>query len=261
MNASTIDPIDFRCGHCGREIGSNQGYITDDNFCRAYVCPRCNQLSFLNLRSGRVVPGAPYGNEVEALPAVIGQLYKEARDSVQASAYTAAVLTCRKLLMHIAVEHGAAEGESFLRYVEHLAETGFVPPNGRPWVDHIRRRGNEANHEIVVMTQEDAIELVSFVEMLLKFIYEFPSRFPQSASATEQPTPTQAPIGIVEGVEGAPRGARHLKQPQPNRGPRGASVSALPKACPPHRGRARPRRLSRSSWNFRDGGPGVTVRR
>jgi hypothetical protein len=54
-----------------------------------------------------------------------------------------------------------------------------VPPNGRGWVDHIRTKGNEANHEIVLMSAEDALELISFSEMLLKFIYEFPSRVPK----------------------------------------------------------------------------------
>ena len=62
--------------------------------------------------------------------------------------------------------------------VEYLAANGFVPPNGRGWVDHIRKKGNEATHEIVFMTDKDAQELLAFSEMLLKFIYEFPSRVP-----------------------------------------------------------------------------------
>ena len=36
----------------------------------------------------------------------------------------------------------------------------------------------EATHEIVLMGQADAQELLSFLEMLLKFIYEFPNRVP-----------------------------------------------------------------------------------
>jgi hypothetical protein len=80
--------------------------------------------------------------------------------------------------MHIAVEQGAKVGESFLTYVEFLASSGYVPPNGKGWVDHIRQKGNEANHEIKLMTVEDATELISFSEMLLKFIYEFPNRVP-----------------------------------------------------------------------------------
>jgi hypothetical protein len=69
-----------------------------------------------------------------------------------------------------------------MAYVEHLAASGYVPPHGKGWVDHIRKKGNEANHEIVLMEKDDAQELISFVEMLLKFIYEFPSRIPSSGS-------------------------------------------------------------------------------
>jgi len=83
--------------------------------------------------------------------------------------------------MHIAVDQKAKEGLSFLDYVEYLANNGFVPPNGKRWVDHIRKKGNEANHEIALMSQDDAKDLVSFAEMLLKFIYEFPNRVPKAA--------------------------------------------------------------------------------
>jgi hypothetical protein len=86
--------------------------------------------------------------------------------------------------MHIAVDRGAKDGQTFLQYIEYLAANGFVPPNGKGWVDHIRKKGNEANHEIVLMKQEDAADLINFTEMLLKFIYEFPSRVPVTAPAS-----------------------------------------------------------------------------
>ena len=48
-------------------------------------------------------------------------------------------------------------------------------------MDHIRKKGNEANHEIRLMKKADAEELISFSEMLLKFIYEFPQRVPKAS--------------------------------------------------------------------------------
>lgn len=80
--------------------------------------------------------------------------------------------------MNIAVSQGAAEGLRFIDYVEYLEKNGFIPPNGRGWVDHIRKKGNEATHVIALMTQSDAEDLIAFSEMLLKFIYEFPARIP-----------------------------------------------------------------------------------
>ena len=83
--------------------------------------------------------------------------------------------------MNIAVSQGAEENKSFYHYVEYLATNGYVPPNGRGWVDHIRLKGNEATHEIAIMSQQDADDLILFSEMLLKFIYEFPNRIPPAA--------------------------------------------------------------------------------
>lgn len=47
-------------------------------------------------------------------------------------------------------------------------------------MDHIRKKGNEATHEIALMTDNDARELLGFVEMLLRFIYEFPKMIPEA---------------------------------------------------------------------------------
>jgi hypothetical protein len=82
--------------------------------------------------------------------------------------------------MNIAVAQGHQPGRKFIEHIEFLAGKGFVPPNGSGWVDHIRRKGNEATHEIHMMTRPDAEELLVFIEMLLKFIYEFPSRVPST---------------------------------------------------------------------------------
>ena len=77
--------------------------------------------------------------------------------------------------MHIAVEQGAAENMSFREYVDYLDDNGYLPPKSKEWVDHIRDQGNEANHEIIVKTANDAKKLIDFIEMLSKFIYEFPA--------------------------------------------------------------------------------------
>jgi len=52
----------------------------------------------------------------------VASLHAEARSCVTVNAFTSAVLTCRKLLMHLAVEKGAPEGKSFLEYVEYLSD-------------------------------------------------------------------------------------------------------------------------------------------
>lgn len=183
-NITGMTSVAYRCGHCGQGVASSAGYYTNDHLegdqVRIYVCPHCAMPSIFH-GEWRMPDVAP-GDEVAGVPNEVYSLYREARNCVAASAYTSAVLACRKLLMNIGVSQGAAEGSRFIEYVDYLANHGFVPPNGRGWVDHIRKKGNEATHEIVLMGREDAEELIAFAEMLLKFIYEFPSKVPGAKS-------------------------------------------------------------------------------
>jgi hypothetical protein len=120
------------------------------------------------------IPGTAYGNDVANIyEESVNNLYQEARRAASANCYTVAVLSCRKLLMHIAVSKKAEEGISFAYYVKYLSEHHYVPPGAQVWVDHIREKDNEANHEINIMSPDEAKELIDFCEMLLKIIYEF----------------------------------------------------------------------------------------
>jgi hypothetical protein len=105
----------------------------------------------------------------------VREIYEEARMAISAGCDTAAVLCCRKLLMHLAVAKGAEKNETFKKYVDFLANKNHVPATCKDWIDQIRDTGNEANHEIKMMKREDAEHLVSFCEMLLKITYEFPA--------------------------------------------------------------------------------------
>ena len=184
-----ISPLQYDCGWCDNRVSSSSGYIvgegttgTGKQRAAIYICPHCCGPTFVDLK-GKHVPDMAFGSEVGHLPQDVSELYNEARHCTSNGAYTATVMLCRKLLMHIAVEQEAEDGRSFEYYVNYLAEKGFVPPNGRHWVDHIRQKGNEANHEIVIMNVEDARDLIQFLEMLLRFIYEFPQLIPQKPKA------------------------------------------------------------------------------
>ena len=179
-NLQSMHSRQFRCGYCGFNVANDKGYFSESQRRQhkyVYICPNCSCATFFD-EDNRQYPGVAPGNEVQHVPGMLSSLYREARNCCSVSAFTASVLASRKMLMNIAVEQGAADGLRFIEYVEYLATNGFIPPNGRAWVDHIRLKGNEATHEIALMTQADAEELVAFVEMLLKFIYEFPARVP-----------------------------------------------------------------------------------
>jgi Domain of unknown function (DUF4145) len=189
-NAGGMGPRGYACSFCDHRVGPNigwyskaiakpggghaQGYI--------YICSFCGAPTYFDAQGGQF-PAPTFGDEVASLPKDVSALYLEARRCVTVSSSTAAVLTCRKLLMHIAVEKNAPKGQNFLQYVEYLANQGYVPPDGKAWVDKIRTTGNEANHEIKIMSRVDAEDLITFSEMLLKFIYEFPAKVKQPVPA------------------------------------------------------------------------------
>ncbi len=170
----------YTCGYCGNPLASDKGYAgawsPEGWKTYIYICHFCFGATYFD-KDNIQYPGAVFGEKVTGIPEPsVAKMYNEARLATGSNCYTAAVLCCRKLLMHIAVEKEAKEGESFLHYVEFLADNNYIPPDAKGWVDHIRDKGNEANHEIVIMSKDDAEELISFMEMLLKVIYEFPAR-------------------------------------------------------------------------------------
>lgn len=176
--------IKIDCGHCGSLVGPAKHYKFNSNLpgfieANILICPNCNKPTYYRVVDGvhkMQIPSVSFGNTVSYLPEDIHELYEEARNCIVVNAYTASVLCSRKLLMNIAVSKGAEEGESFQHYVKYLNENHFTPPESNDWVDHIRRKGNEATHEIPSVGGEDAKELLSFAEMLLRFIYELPGK-------------------------------------------------------------------------------------
>ena len=188
----SIHSHSYTCGHCENPIAANLGYSAYtrrgssqniDAF--LVICHKCDRPTFIDT-DGEQIPGVSYGNDVAHISdSKVEALYREARKATGAGCYTLAVLACRKLLMHIAVSKEAVEGKNFVYYVEYLSDKNYVPPDAKVWVDHIRKKGNEANHEITLMKKEDAEELISFIEMLLKVIFEFPAAIQKKYGSKE----------------------------------------------------------------------------
>lgn len=118
------------------------------------------------------IPAALPGNPIKNLPETINRVYEEARSCIAAGAYTATVMILRKILMNLAVEEGAKEGDSFAHYVDYLCENGFVHRRQHEQAKRIQRLGNDANHKIESRTKEDALELLNLVQLILINNYE-----------------------------------------------------------------------------------------
>ncbi len=176
-NLSNLESTSFVCGFCGHKVGSNVGYKyeTDSNT-NIYICTNCGAPSFFCASEQH--PGPLLGKAVEGLPPSVEQVYKELRNSLKNGIYTATLLLGRKLIMHLAIDVARArEGEYFMSYIDHLKDSGYIPPNGDKILEYIKNLGNEKNHEIKVGRRQEAEKILKFVEGLLLFIYEFPAEF------------------------------------------------------------------------------------
>ncbi|MCY8090770.1 DUF4145 domain-containing protein [Bacillus haynesii] len=181
-NTDPISSIYYQCGHCDKEIGPTIGYYCelDPQYTNTEItavitiCPNCNFPT--TLFKDKQIPYPKEGNNVSDLPQEIETIYNEIRVCMSNNAYTASVLLARKLLMNVAVHLGAEENQSFQHYVKYFDSENYIPKQSKDWVDIIRKVGNEATHEIPDINIDDAQEVLTFTEMLLKLIYEFPAR-------------------------------------------------------------------------------------
>lgn len=163
------------CGHCGATVTSAViAFVPDGNVqpdSRWLRCPGCGEGSFMS-SAGVVYPGPKVGRSVEGLPSNVEQAYDEARRCAEINAFTACEMTCRKILMHIAVDKGANKDNSFKGFVDFLEENHHVTPAMKPWVDVIRKHGNVAVHELPHSDKERAVGTLTFTEQLLRNVYE-----------------------------------------------------------------------------------------
>lgn len=176
VNLHNVPSKDYTCGHCGNSIATDKGYAGpiagSRNDAYIYICHKCRKPTFFDIDESQI-PGFKIGSSVMHIPSKdVENLYEEARSCFSVNAFTSAVMCCRKILMSIAVAEGATEKKNFVYYVKYLNDNGHIPPNGKPWVDKIRDMGNEANHEIAFKNEPDAKLILTFTEMLLKFMYE-----------------------------------------------------------------------------------------
>jgi hypothetical protein len=177
QHLSDLQSKSFVCGHCGAQIASNKGYFATDsrnNITEGVImiCHKCSKPNYIQ-NDGEQVPGAMVGEEVENLPEDISPLFNEVRRAYSVNAFTCSVLCARKILMHVAISKGAEEKKNFEYYVDYVTDGDIVPKNMKSWIDRIRDAGNESNHELKSNTEQEASQIIEFLGMLLKLVYQY----------------------------------------------------------------------------------------
>jgi Domain of unknown function (DUF4145) len=121
-------------------------------------------------------------SEPAGLPDDAAKLWNEIRRCPGVRAYTATVMPCRKILLHVAVEKGLPPNNdkdrapTFAEALEYLEAEGFVTVHIRPWVERIKDFGNDANHEIPSTSAMQANDVATFTYEFLRLTYDMPYR-------------------------------------------------------------------------------------
>ena len=169
------DWFGYTCGHCGHKtsgavLASYSHYSAPS--VRLLLCVECERGSVWHLSNQLVIPGTRPGPSLLGLPTEVAAAYDEAQKSMSVGAFVATELVCRKILMHVAVDKGAKEGQNFVEYLTYLEKQGYVTPPMKAWVDLIRSHGNKAAHKLEPPDPIRAESTLLLTAELLRLIYE-----------------------------------------------------------------------------------------
>lgn len=172
VGTSKIIAKKYICWNCGTFVSSIDGYHTSNFDEYIYICPSCHAPQIVDF-FGSTYPNSIQGKLIKKLPEDVEKCYNEARLAFSIGAYTGAVMLFRKILMNLSVVEGAKAGGSFAGYVTYLCDNGFVHKKQIQQAEHLKKLGNDANHQLESRTKEEAEDLLHFVELLLMNNYEF----------------------------------------------------------------------------------------
>jgi len=186
-NYSDIESTDYKCAYCDREIASQKGFPgvfythavgkRVEHQAYIFICHHCTFPTLIIPWEEFQKPESKYGDNVSGIPDTnVKTLYDEARTCMSINAFTAVAMCCRIILMHVSVALGADKDKHFKYYVDYLNENGYIVKGHEDVVNFIKDQGNIANHQINLVSKKIAALMIDFTEMMLKNIYEGPSK-------------------------------------------------------------------------------------
>ena len=163
----------YVCGHCGTTVSGWVVATAEPDWKILWLlCPECGNGSVLNYDEiSPLSPSQPPFPDIGGLPDGIGDLYDEARRSLDTKAYTGCEMLCRKILMNAAVDKEAEPNRKFADYVDYLGDNGYVTPPLKDMAKIVKDNGNDAAHEIDKPDMERAEQTLALTRRILDTIY------------------------------------------------------------------------------------------
>ena len=141
-----------------------------------FKCPECCMPITIGL-DGKIIPPSQFlpFEDIPFTPAKIEKMYAECRKCYSNECFYAVIMVARTMIMHIAADFGAATNLKFIEYIDYLENEGYIAKHSRPWVDKIRKLGNQYIHELDEATKEEADLAITFIMYLLINVYKLPA--------------------------------------------------------------------------------------
>lgn len=115
----------------------------------------------------------------ESIPPHVVNDYVEAIKCFDVGAWKASVVMCRRALQGSVIERGSTKSK-LADQIDDLHNNEIITKDIKDWAHEIRLTGNIGAHPskdgLEDVTEEDAKELIAFVEEYLNFVYIMPSK-------------------------------------------------------------------------------------
>jgi hypothetical protein len=169
---------DYLCGACSKP---NNGRVicdlirtSDEALVLWCVCSCEKREPTIIMEKDGMATQMPLAREFHAepsWPSDLARLYEEGVASYCAGAFTAASMVCRKVLMSFACQEGSTEGKHFTEYVDYIIDNLIPIPKAKPAIAAIKKIGNDANHKLQFVTQDDAKRSLQITTFMLHAVY------------------------------------------------------------------------------------------
>ena len=162
--------ISMRCRHCNQCVVVIEEEWTNDQPSR--LAKSGGIVSFRGIHWWPL----PYSKPSSDIPQEIADVYVEAMTTYYAQAPRATAVMLRITLEAITVKFDEKQGVLSIR-LKNMAQKGILQPQLAEWAKEIRLIGNVGGHfdPAESVSMDEAKQLLSFTEELLKYLFELPA--------------------------------------------------------------------------------------
>ncbi|WP_338882651.1 DUF4145 domain-containing protein [Xenorhabdus sp. TH1] len=204
--------LDMQCPHCLREratlVGIGESLKTASQICSTiFKCRSCENLIIADIYYGHygkppytairdtndnlVIPSGNNNYRIEGtyptpsipsapddIPPRAEKFFLEAKEDFQRERYETCSINCRKVLdiatQNMAIDADFKSGKLYDR-IDKLKTLGLITPEIASWGHIIRKFSNDSVHTDIEVTEDEAHELLSFVEIFLIYTFTLPA--------------------------------------------------------------------------------------